>query len=113
MTTVLYSSSSAGPASVFISEGSYIVGVTARGNDIGVTYWEPCGTAGSSGMVTVELLVVNDHYVLSGNNYSMLEKLTPNRLRYLGHATIDNGERTHHVFEIQSAIYSECDGTVR
>lgn len=111
-TTTLYPDRSGGTVYTSLPVGSYIVGVTAQGNQVVVTYWEPQTTRNSPEYIDVQLLLVTDHYVLSDYSLDALSKITPNRLRYLGHATVDNGDTTYHAFEIQSAIYSEHDGTV-
>lgn len=112
-TTGIYQDCYNGITSVELPEGSYLVGVILQGNQPAVTYWEPITTMSSLGMISINLIMATECYVLQEQSYGYLDKITPNRLRYLGHVIIDNGETTYHVFEIQSAIYSEGDGAVR
>jgi len=91
--------SNTGRHTIALPKGSYTIGVTAVGNEIVINYWEPVILTSSPKYVTLELLIVTNNYVLQ--DY----KITPNRLRNLGHVAINNGDTLYHVFEIQSELF--------
>lgn len=99
-----------GTQTQFIPEKSYLVGVVPEGNQVAIAYWEPKDSTGI--MTSIELVVATDYFDLPRYGGSWTGELTPNRLRYLGHVTLNNGDDTYHVFEIQSEIFHPHDETV-
>lgn len=95
------------PTSGYHSEsfirGSLLVGVCVDGNAPAVVFWSP----DDGEYVNTTLYICsegdsfdnNPPYGACGDNL----QVSPQRLRYLGSATIDNGMDTKHVFQLQPA----------
>ena len=82
------------------------------GNMPALVYWAP----EESDYVNTTFYIAADGHVLSESPvYGMSDGLpvTPGRLRYLGHATIDNGQETLHVFQLQPARSYPFDAALR
>ncbi len=99
-----------GPCIEYFPKGSYLIGVCAEGNTPAVVYWAPERVTETA---EVELYLVTNGYQLKMDPYHSTSKpVSPQRLRYLGSAIIDNGTETVHVFEVQPERSYPFDASV-
>ena len=84
-------------------EGSLLVGVCANGNCPAVVYWSP----EEGEYVNTTLYICSEGESFDPHApYGACDDnlpLTPQRLRYLGAASVDNGTEVLHVFQVQPA----------